>query len=174
MGSGGVAGAGGSSAAAAAGAGGSLASNNGGGPTTTGVCSGAGGSVAGANNGGAGGSIAGANSGGTAGRGGGGNATGGTLSKCELLLLQANAQLQGAQTCSTASGEAFCTGYASNECGCKVPVNRGESIATENYVKARDTFKSECSATCTTPCVEPKSQSCQLIFGLVVGSCVAL
>jgi len=176
VGSGGVAGGGGSSGAAAAGAGGSLAGNGSGGATTTaGVCGGAGGSIAGANNGGAAGSIAGASNGGTAGGGGsGGNGTGGMLSKCELLLLQANAQLQGAQTCSTASGEAFCTGYATNECGCKVPVNKGESVATENYVKARDTFKNECSATCTTPCVEPKSQTCQLIFGLVVGSCVAM
>jgi hypothetical protein len=140
------------------------------------VCGGAAAVVAGANGGGSsgGGSRGGSGGGGTAGVAGAANGTGGALSKCELLLLQANAQLQGAQTCSTASGEAFCTGYTSNECGCKVPVNKAESVSTENYVKARDTFKGECMSTCTTPCVEPKSQTCQLIFGLVVGSCVAM
>jgi hypothetical protein len=119
-------------------------------------------------------SLAGASNGGTSGKGSAGNATGGVLGKCELLLVQANAQLQGAQTCSTVSGEAFCTGYAENECGCKVPVNKAESIATENYVKARESFKNACPVTCSTPCVEPKSQTCQLVFGLVVGSCVAM
>jgi hypothetical protein len=96
------------------------------------------------------------------------------LSKCELLLLQANAYLQGAQTCSTVAGEPFCTGYSTNECDCKVPVNKADSLATENYVKARDAFEKECTPSCTTPCVEPKSQTCQLIFGLVVGACVAM
>jgi hypothetical protein len=96
------------------------------------------------------------------------------LSKCELLLLQANAMLQGAQTCSTASGQPFCTGYTANECGCKVPVNNPTSLDSNNYVKARDAFLDQCSASCAMPCVEPKSQSCQLIFGLVVGSCVVM
>ena len=95
------------------------------------------------------------------------------LGKCELLLLQANAALQGAQTCYTTSGKPFCTGYTTNECGCKVPVNEAESAETQKYGKARDEFGASCAASCTTPCVEPTGQTCQLIFGTVVGSCVA-
>lgn len=152
---------GGSSGASTSGAGGTVA--GGAGVAATSAGGGSGGAIgAGATNGGAGGGA------------GAGNGTGGVLSKCELLLLQANAQLQGAQTCSTASGEAFCTGYTNNECNCKVPVNNADSVATENYVQARDAFKKECAASCPTPCMEPKSQSCQLVFGLVVGSCVAM
>jgi hypothetical protein len=41
-------------------------------------------------------------------------------------------------------------------------------------VKAREAFSAVCTATCSTPCVEPKGQTCQLILGLVVGSCVPL
>lgn len=144
----------------------------GGAMSNAGVVGGSAGNAGGAGSGGA--SLAGANSGGTSGKGGGGNSTGGALGKCELMKVQADAQLQGAQTCSTATGEAFCTGYAENECGCMLPVNKAESIATENYVKARDAFMKACPVTCSTPCVEPKSQTCQLIFGLVVGSCVAM
>lgn len=167
--SGGVAGGAGASGATAVSVSGAV---SGGATSNTGVVGGSAG-----NAGVAGGgvpNVAGANNGGTSGNGSGGNSTGGALGKCELLLVQANAQLQGAQTCSTATGEAFCTGYAENECGCKVPVNKAESLATENYVKARDAFKNVCPVTCSTPCVEPKNQTCQLIFGLVVGSCVAM
>jgi hypothetical protein len=96
------------------------------------------------------------------------------LGKCELLLLQANAALAGAQVCYTSSGKPFCTGYTTNECGCKVPVNDAEATDTQTYVKAREAFSAACSASCSTPCVEPKGQTCQLILGLVVGSCVPL
>lgn len=117
----------------------------------------------------------GAGAGGVAGMNGrGGNGTGGILGKCELLSLQASAALAGAQTCYTSSGKPFCTGYTTNECGCKVPVNDAEALDTEVYVKARDAFTASCNAACTSPCVEPKGQTCQLILGLVVGSCVAL
>ena len=164
------------SGASSSGAGGSLAGSGvtGGGGAMRGARSESGGASGAAT--GAGGArsastgIGGASSAG----GGGGNATGGMLGRCDLLLLQAKAMLQGAQTCYTSSGEPFCTGYTTNECGCKVPVNNPSSIDTDNYLKALGAFRDECSATCAVPCVEPKSQTCQLIFGLVVGACVAM
>lgn len=132
----------------------------------------------GASVGGAGGATAGSAAGlGLAGgggvAGGGASGTGGTLSKCDFMALQLGSALVIAQTCNPTEQHPYCTGYVKNECGCQVPVDEADSLATQNYLKLRDTLMADCKPACATACTEPKSQTCRISWGIVVGLCVA-
>jgi hypothetical protein len=139
--------------------------------------SGAGGSVGNggsAGSAGKGGASGGANSGGTNTTGGVSNAGAGGQATCEAMRAELPKLLTAAQVCDVSLDRLPCTGFVSNECGCKVPVDGPSLPVAQAYVSAVAAL-AKCGIACPAiVCAEPTSATCQTEGTQTKGHCAAV
>jgi hypothetical protein len=136
--------------------------------------SGAGGSVGNGGSAGSAGKGGGANSGGTNTTGGVSNAGAGGQATCEAMRAELPKLLTAAQVCDVSLDRLPCTGFVSNECGCKVPVDGPSLPAAQAYVSAVAAL-AKCGIACPAiVCAEPTSATCQTEGTQTKGHCAAV
>jgi hypothetical protein len=114
---------------------------------------------------------AGASAGGPAGHGGHG---GGPASDCTARVTLAEQKLEAAQACNLAQDARTCSGFVSDECGCKVAVNNPNSPETKDYLAAIDAL-GDCVACTAARCTQPLEAVCGATSGgLTMGRCESL
>jgi hypothetical protein len=80
--------------------------------------------------------------------------------------------LAAAQVCDNSLDRLPCSGFVSNECGCKVPVDAPNLPAAQAYVSAVAAV-AKCGIACPAiVCPEPTSAQCKSEGGSVKGVCV--
>lgn len=164
-GAGGVAGRGGASAAGAGAAG----RGGGGGTSGSGGVAGNAGGAGGR----AGGGVGGKAGGGASGSSGAANAGAAGAAACDTVRANLPMLLSTAQACNAALDRLPCTGFVSNECGCKVPVDLANSSATQSYMSAVAQVI-QCGVVCPDIlCLVPVSARCQTEGTQTMGRCVA-
>ncbi|HWA71306.1 MAG TPA: hypothetical protein VG937_03180 [Polyangiaceae bacterium] len=176
-GSAGLGGAGGKGGSTSAGSGG-LSSAGTAGKGSGGLVAGGAASAGAAGKGGGGMPAGGAASAGAAGKGSGGVVAGGAAgaggqATCEMVMANLPKLLTAAQSCDNSLDRLPCTGFVSNECGCKVPVDLANSSVTQIYLNAVAQVM-KCGVVCPDLiCREPTTARCQSEGTQSMGHCVA-
>jgi hypothetical protein len=120
------------------------------------------------------GGAAGAGSGGKGGNAG--SAGGSSEPSCKDLLAQATTQLEAARACNIAENVLQCTGKVNTTCGCQVPVERSDSVATNAYEATLKQIQAKhCVQACPAIACAPVSRAqCRATTaGSTKGMCVA-
>ena len=123
---------------------------------------GAGGS--GGNNGG----LSGGDSGGSAGAtSGAGSGTGGAGPTCPQLFSRAKSELDAASVCDDSAKAQQCTGTITNTCGCKVPIEKTDSVEAQAYLSTLGQIKQRnCHQNCPLiACASITSPQCNVPSG---------
>jgi hypothetical protein len=92
---------------------------------------------------------------------------------CDAMRAELSKLLTAAQVCDISLDRGACTGFVSNECGCKVPVDAPSLAAAQSYVTAvAAVIKCGGVACPAIACAEPVAAHCQTEGAAAKGHCV--